>query len=88
MVNPFRRILFPPAGLQNFLNCIVTGILKEKCIPIFHVLGHVWNVQNCILDLHFYKDAFPTQNSIPFMACHFQWQLGCKTFLMHLGYGN
>ena len=55
------KCVVPQSGLQNFWNCIVTGILKEKCIPIFHVLGHVWNFQNCILDLHFYKDAFPTQ---------------------------
>ena len=35
--------------------------IEGKIHPNFHVLGHVWNVQNCILDLHFYKDAFPTQ---------------------------
>ena len=35
--------------------------IEEKCIPIFYVSGYVWNFQNCILDLHLYKDAFPTK---------------------------
>ena len=43
----------------------------EKCIPIFHLLGHVWNFQTCILDLHFYKDGggnfCPTDTKIYFL---------------------